>query len=327
MDKYKDRVFSQRLPWLQFIAETQGGEIVIAHLSDEGKTVGYFTGILVKKFGFKIMGSPFPGWTTPYLGFNLLPDISRKKAVAVLISFIFKELGCIHLELADPYLCLDDVQELGFKSKITQTYVSDLTLTEETLFGKMQSACRRCIRKAEKNGIFIEEASPAGFSEEYFTHLTDVFAKQNLKPTYGQERIEKLLKHLYPTGDLLLLRARDVDGRSIATGIYPGFNKMSYFFGNASLRKYQQARPNEAMHWYAMRYWKNRGVENHYWGGGGAYKEKYGGAQISTMSFSLSKYRIILAARLVAEKIYYYQRTVKRKLYLRKIASISTDNQ
>ena len=326
MDEYGDRVFSQRLPWLEFIVETQGGEIVIAHLSDEGKTVGYFTGILFKKFGFKIMGSPFPGWNTPYLGFNLLPCISRKRAVAALIPFIFKELGCIHLELADPYLCPDDVQEFEFKSKITHTYVSDLTLTEDALFAKMKSSCRGSIRKAEKIGTRIEEASPIGFSEEYFRHLTDVFAKQNLKPTHGQERIEKLLKHLHPTGNLLLLRARDAEGRSIATGIYPGFNKLSYFLGNGSLRQFQKANPNEIMHWYAMRYWKNRGVENHYWGGGGAYKEKYGGAQISTMSFSLSKYKIILATRLVAEKLYRYPRSVKRMLHLRNIANTSTDN-
>jgi hypothetical protein len=80
------------------------------------------------------------------------------------------------------------------------------------------------------------------------------------------------------------------------------------------------------MHWYAMRYWKNRGVANHYWGGGGTYKVKYGGFQIPIMSFSLSKYKTILAARLVAEKLYRYPRTVKRMLYLRKISKISIDN-
>lgn len=326
MDGYEDRVYCQRRAWLQFMAETQRGEIVIARLQDEGETVGYFTGILFKKFGFKIMGSPFPGTTTPYLGFNLLPNISRKSAVAALIPFVFKELGCIHLELADPYLCPEDLQEFEFKSHVTYTYASDLSLSENTLFAQMQSACRRCIRKAEKNGTRIEEASPIGFAEEYFRHLTDVFAKQNLKPTYGQERIERLIKHLHPTGDLLLLRARDVEGRSIATGIYPGFNKLSYFYGNGSLRQYQYLRPNEAMHWYAMRYWKSRGVQHHYWGGGGTYKEKYGVAKITTLSFSLSKYKSILAARLLAEKLYRYPRTVKRMLYLRKISSNSIDN-
>lgn len=326
MDGYEDRVFSQRRAWLQFIAETQGGEIVIAHLQDEGKTVGYFTGVVVRKFGFRIMGSPFPGWTTPFLGFNLLPNVSRKMAVAALIPFVFKELGCIHLELADPYLCLEDIQEFEFTSHIGYTYVSDLSLTEDALFAKMRGTCRSGIRKAEKNGVAIEEASPIGFAEEYLVHLTDVFAKQNLKPTYGQERIEQLIKHLHPTGDLLLLRARDAAGRSIATGIFPGFNKLSYFYGNGSLRQYQYLRPNEAMHWYAMRYWKRRGAEHHYWGGGGAYKEKYGGAQITTMSCSLSKYKTILAARLAAEKIYRYPRTVKRMLYLRKISRASIDN-
>lgn len=323
MDGYEDRVFSQRRAWLQFMAETQDGEIIIARLQDEGKTVGYFTGILFKKFGFKIMGSPFPGWTTPYLGFNLLPDISRHRAITALIPFVFEELGCIHLELADPYLHPNDIQKFKFTSHIKNTYVSDLTQAEETLFAQMHSACRRCIRKAEKIGTCIEEASPIGFAEEYFRQLTDVFAKQNLKPTYDQERIEQLIKYLYPTGNLLLLRARNADGQSIATGIYSGFNKLSYFFGNASLLQFQQARPNEIMHWYAMCYWKNRGVEKHYWGGGGTYKEKYGCSQIQTMSFSLSKYKTILAARMIAEKLYRYPRVLKRKLYLQKISKNS----
>src|SRR3546814_11089406 len=35
-------------------------------------------------------------------------------------------------------------------------------------------------------------------------------------------------------------------------------------------------RPNQALHWHAMRYWKARGVILHDWGGTGAYKQNYG---------------------------------------------------
>src|SRR3546814_2118232 len=35
-------------------------------------------------------------------------------------------------------------------------------------------------------------------------------------------------------------------------------------------------RPNQALHWYAMRYWKARGVHLHDWGGTGDYKKNYG---------------------------------------------------
>ena len=38
------------------------------------------------------MGSPFPGWTTPYLGLNLAPGVSRADAVAALVPFVFQSL-------------------------------------------------------------------------------------------------------------------------------------------------------------------------------------------------------------------------------------------
>ena len=49
-----------------------------------------------------------------------------------------------------------------------------------------------------------------------------------------------------------------------------------------------QVRPNEAIHWYALRYWKARGMEWHDWGGGMKYKEKYGVAPVGTYSYALA---------------------------------------
>jgi hypothetical protein len=140
----------------------------------------------------------------------------------------------------------------------------------------MESACRRCIRKAEKSGVKIEEAHDLAFADEYYEQLKDVFAKQGLVPTYSVERVRSLVKHLEPSGNVLLIRARDGEGKCIATGIYPGFNKIAEFWGNASFRSHQNLRPNEACHWYALRYWKQRGATLYDWGGEGTYKEKYG---------------------------------------------------
>ena len=81
---------------------------------------------------------------------------------------------------------------------------------------------------------------------------------------------------MHPSGDLLLLRARDPRGKSIATRIFPGYNRRSYFSGNASLREHQILPPNEAIHWSAMRYWHERGIAVHERGGAGDYKQKYG---------------------------------------------------
>ena len=98
---------------------------------------------------------------------------------------------------------------------------------------------------------------------------------------------------LEPSGNILLLRARDPEGRCIATGIYPGFNQIAEFWGNASFRSHQSLRPNEACHWYAMRYWKKRGATIFDWGGEGTYKEKYGCTPHRVPWFTKSRYQIV----------------------------------
>lgn len=309
LDSFSDRTFSQRKAWIDFVCETQDGEPVVARIDNAGLTVGFFVGVIVRWMGLRILGSPFPGWTTPYMGFNLRCDASRTDAVDALISFAFSELGCHHLEISDPYLVGEHVRDVRVKAQHVRTFRSNLLMTEDELFARMDGgACRSCIRKAARSGVVIEEAAPDGFAAEYFGQLEDVFAKQNIRPTYDMNRVEALIRHVYPTGDLLLLRARDPDGQSIATGIFAGFNDISYFWGNASLREYQILRPNEPLLWYAMKYWKRRGMHWHYWGGDGAYKKKYGGDPITYPQFRISSGIVVSMLRDVGQKLYYAPR-------------------
>ena len=168
----------------------------------------------------------------------------------------------------------------------------------------MESACRRCIRKAEKSGLTIEEAHDPGFADDYYEQLKDVFAKQGLVPTYKVDRVRALVKHLEPTGRVLLVRVHDAQNKCIATGIFPGFNKIAEFWGNASFRSSQALRPNEYIHWYAMRHWKRRGIETYDWGGGGTYKEKYGCVLHNVPWFTKSRYEFVSRLRHEARKMF-----------------------
>ena len=67
-------------PWLQFLAESQRGTPVAAVLMDQDRSVGVFAGMIVNRGGIRILGSPFPGWTTPYMGLDLLDGVSRREA-------------------------------------------------------------------------------------------------------------------------------------------------------------------------------------------------------------------------------------------------------
>jgi hypothetical protein len=297
LDGFADRTVFQTREWLQFVHETQRAKIVLCELFDGGETAGYFSGLVFSRLGVRILGSSFPGWTTPYMGFNLVPGASRRTALAAIERMAWDTLKCLHLEVSDPFFTVDDGKELGFTCESYASYRSDLTQTEDKLFSNMDSACRRCVRKAEKSGVVIEEAHDLDFADEYYEQLKDVFAKQGLVPTYTVERVRSLVRNLEPTGRILLVRARDPDGKCIATGIFPGFNKIAEFWGNASFRSSQNLRPNEAIHWYAMRYWKRRGAEIYDWGGEGTYKEKYGCVAHRVPWFTKSRFAFISRLR------------------------------
>jgi len=299
-----ERTVFQTPEWLSFIAKSQGGEIVLAALKERGQTQGYFAGVLVARMGFKILGSPLPGWTTSYMGLNLTGNVSRCAAIEALIHFAFDELGCVHVEMMDRNLREEEVKELGSGYRLLSGFEIDLTQSEDRLFANMTSACRRCIRKADKSGVTIHESDDIQFANDYYGQLQDVFGRQHLVPTYDVNRVRELIASMYGTGHLLLLRARDSQGRCIATGIFPAMNGTMYFWGGASWKASQGYRPNEALHWYAMKYWKVRGMKFYDMGGGGEYKRKFGGREISVPWVQASKYPGVPFIRDFARKLF-----------------------
>jgi len=304
LDSFEDRTVFQTRPWVQFVSEAQRATPLLLELTEGGKVQGYFTGLTIKRYGVKILGSSFPGWTTPYMGFNLVPGASRSAALAAVEAFAWDSLKCLHMEVSDPYFSVEDGQSLGFNVEFYNSYRTDLTKPENQLFDAMDSACRRCIRKAEKSGVVIEEAHDVGFADEYYAQLKDVFAKQGLVPTYDVGRVRALVRNLANTDRVLLVRARDPEGKCIASGIFPGYNRIAEFWGNASFRSGQSFRPNEAIHWYAMRYWKRQGVAIYDWGGEGTYKEKYGCVVHRVPWFTKSRYKVLGTLRGEAKKMF-----------------------
>src|ERR1700680_4457149 len=108
LDGLADRTVFQTREWLIFVRETQRARVVVCELVDGGEKVGYFTGVVFSRFGIRILGSSFPGWTTPYMGFNLVPGASRKTALAAIEQTAWDTLKCLHMEVSDPFFTFDD---------------------------------------------------------------------------------------------------------------------------------------------------------------------------------------------------------------------------
>jgi CelD/BcsL family acetyltransferase involved in cellulose biosynthesis len=264
--------------WLEYVARTQQAEPMVAHVERDGELVGAFTGLIVKRFGVRILGSPFQGWMTGPMGFSLQPGVPRAEAMQALVRFAFRRLGCLHVELMDRHAGFEELARLRARLVPFPTFELDLRQDEEALFAGMTSACRRAIRKGRKMGVRVEEAHGVAFADEYYDQLLEVFGRQGQgrKPPYDLERVREMIRCVEPSGNLLMLRAVAPEGERIATAIFPAREEFAYFWGGASWPTHLILRPNEAIFWHAIRHFRERGVRMLDLGGGADYKRKFG---------------------------------------------------
>lgn len=305
LDGRPDRTVFQTRAWLDFLVETQVAEPVVARVIDGTEHVGWFTGGIVRHAGVKFLGSPMRGWTTSYMGFNMDDPGARVAALDTLPEFAFSKLGCVHLEVMDRSLTPDDVPDRFVAGRFSG-YELSLDGDDDTLMARMTSNGRRDVRRALRNGTHVEIVDPVtdrGFAAEYYAQVTESFAKRSLVPTYPLGRVESMIRHLHEVGNVVLLRTSDAEGRPMATGLFPGLpGGTAVFWMGASRRDAQSLLPNEALMWAALRTWRDRGAVRFDFGGGGAYKKKYGGVPIEVPWLRRSRFAVLERGREVARR-------------------------
>ena len=304
LDAFPDRTVFQTRPWLDFLRASQGVRPVVIEVSKAGRLQGYFTGAVFRKFGIPIFGSSFPGWTTGHMGFNLLNGAEISEIAPELVSYVFNDLGCWHIEINDPKVKAEHFLKRfpSVASRDIAGWVGDLSGSEEAVLKRMDSDRRRCIRKAAQRGLIVEQCFDESFAEDYYPQMADVFQRQGLVPTYSKDRLTLLIRNLIGSGNLLLVRVREPEtGRCIGSGIFPAFNGTMYFWGGAAFRSSLSHHPNESMHWFAMKYWRERGVVRYDMMGGGDYKAKYGGRPSVTQWVRVSRFPWLMSLRDIAQ--------------------------
>jgi CelD/BcsL family acetyltransferase involved in cellulose biosynthesis len=301
---HKDAEVYHSSAWLKFLAASQGAEPVVAVVRADGRPVGHVVGAIARRLGFRILGSPMRGWTTQCMGFLLEADVDRRAAAKALLPFAFRDLGCVHVELADRSMTVDQMSRSGYCVETGQTFVVELDQPEEAIFRRMRSTTRNYIRQAVRRGLVVEQATEASFADEYHAQLVDVFAQQGLVPTYHAERVRHLIHALQPTGQLLLLGVRDPSGTLLATLVTVAGRQTAVLWGAAFLRSMAAVHPNEMLHWEAIRHWRAAGVSRYDMGGGGDYKAKYGGVVTPTVHFYRSRWAVLGVGRSAVRRLF-----------------------
>jgi hypothetical protein len=267
--------------------------------------MGYFSGLLVKKFGVKILGSPFNGWTTGYMGFDVIEGYDKINLIQPIAKFLYKTTKCMFIQISD--LCIEETQLMNTKYKYVMNKSIELNIdrTDEELFKGFKAECRTLIRQFERRGASIEIAEPdEQFAAEYYEQLQEVFAKQKLVPTYDNSRALGLIKNLN-SHQLLCLRVRNPEGKCIATSIFVAYNQRFYFWGGASFRAFQSYRPNEYMFWYAIRYFKEKGYKYFDMYGERDYKNKFRPSKITYPCIMIARFKILLTLRDLAKRLFW----------------------
>lgn len=293
------------IEWINFIKETQNGEPIVIRITDEQKLIGYFSGLIVKKFGVKILGSPFNGWTTGYMGFDVIEGYEKINLIEPIAKFLYKTTKCMFIQISDLYIKETQLKNTKYKYVMNKSIELNIDRTDEELFKNFKAACRNFIRQFERRGASIEIAEPdEQFAAEYYEQLQEVFAKQKLVPTYNSTRVLGLIKNLN-SDQLLCLRVRNPEGKCIATSIFVGFKKRFYFWGAASFRAFQAYRPNEYMIWYAIKYFREKGYRYFDMYGERDYKNKFRPSKITYPCIMIARFKILLTLRDFAKRLFW----------------------
>lgn len=307
IDNFKTKSLFHQSSWLNFLKETQKAQIIKFEIHDDDKIIGYFVGMLEKKWLFKIFSSPRPGCNTPHMGPIVNNDFNQQEFIKAIEDWCKKEKIDL-LEIASPFLSPEIMKRNKFSHRQGITYIVDLFEDEKKMWLNLKKkSCRYAIHKAEKNGLIAENTNNPKIVDEYYNQLREVFIKQKLVPTYPKERVATLFKCL--TNSMFSIWVKHQD-EIIATGFFPYNSRIVYFFGGASWLKYQHLCPNELMHWFLMKLAAQKGLKYYDMGGGGSFKSKFGGELKKTYRYYKSYNYLVRISRF----LYQYKFKILQKI-------------
>jgi len=275
---YRSKHLFHESAWLRFLATSQRAKIGALRLRrQDGSVGGFFCFGRVHKGPFRLLGAPLQGWTTTFMG-PVVSDLDTPAVLRVVEEYC-RAQGIDYVEMASPALAPEAMEAAGYELDASSSFV--VTIDDEAkMWSRLDGkACRYAIRKATKNGLKVERTTDPIFVAEYYTQLREVFGRQGLTPTYDRRRVETLWDALMTAGRLLALRVW-AGSEVVATGLFPYDERVMYFWGGASRVAAYHLYPNELLQWHAMLFALEMGIPTYHMGGGGTFKEKFGGENV-----------------------------------------------
>lgn len=305
--EYEDRLIFQTKEWIDFVSDCKGAEPIVIRIKKDNKEIGFFTSLIFSVMGVRIIGSPFRGWTTLYMGFNLKPGENRVEIIPELWRYVHREFKCFYMEIVDWNISIEEAHEAGLTYGIQETYVKEISDELPKILKSFSSTCKNQIHRFEKNEARLDIVEPTdSFAEEYYKELERVFGYQGLKPSYDIKRVKSLLSHIKEIGKdtLYTTIAYSPEGTPIGTLIGFGYGKTAYLWGLTIIRE-EQYYQSDALLWDSFKHWKELGYEHYDLVGVRPYKLKFHPELRQTPRITCCKLPFMIKVRDWAEKMYW----------------------
>lgn len=140
----------------------------------------------------------------------------------------------------------------GYQRQVAFTHLLNVVgMTEEQLWNGYKKRVRRDVRKAEKSGIYLEEAQSSLEIDEIFDLYYQTMRRNIAYTTWTKRSLYSIYEHLVKAGKAKMIFAKK-EGKIIAGIILLFSEDTVYYFFSASSEKYFEYCPNDLLVHHAI---------------------------------------------------------------------------
>ena len=274
---YDTRQFFHQTAWLQYLAESRGAQIRYWAILANGKTIGYFTGGIIRKGPYTILGSPLRGWGTNRMGPIAARDFDQREFLIAIDQLAAQErLAMVELEsdlLTEPVM-----QQSGHECVSSKSYMVELTPEDpDIMWHRLHPKARKAVRLAKQNNLVVEDCTDPAIVNELYDEWIEILSRKKLSPQYPSSCVRLAFDHLRSRDLMFALLVRSPDGTPLATGFFPHDERTLYFSFTGSRIAHWKLFPNDLLQWSAMEAAASKGLRVYDMCGYNYFKSKFGG--------------------------------------------------
>jgi lipid II:glycine glycyltransferase (peptidoglycan interpeptide bridge formation enzyme) len=252
LKKSKDATVFHTPEWVKLLVEQTGADSRILIVYNYNEPVGIFPYYIKKTAKFKQYARTTM-FETPYGGPIAYTD-SRDEIISRLIKkthkmFKFKILGSEII--LPPNYSINPFKKNKYSIIPKETMILDLNKTEDELWKTIGIKNRNMIRKAEKNGVRIDEIDNSSINE-FHKMIVSTFCRLKMGPPPGLDFYKTIYKLLYPKKMIKIISAF-YGNLIIAGAIFLMFNDTIIYWEAGSYKEYWKFAPNNLIQWYIIK--------------------------------------------------------------------------